>query len=81
MGLAISVNYYPLFLLPLWFSFYWHRGLLRFGVGVLLTVLVMVARWSSRRDSFARSSTQVRQMFGWKIDLSTHGRRLLGLRT
>src|SRR5665811_189578 len=43
MGLAISCNYFPLFLLPLWFSFYWHRGLLRFGAGVLATLLVMVA--------------------------------------
>ena len=30
MGLAIGVIYYPVFLLPLWLSFYWQRGLLRF---------------------------------------------------
>ena len=27
LGLAAGVNYYPLFLLPLWISFYWQRGL------------------------------------------------------
>ena len=26
MGLACGLVYYPLFLLPLWFSFYWQRG-------------------------------------------------------
>jgi uncharacterized membrane protein len=26
MGLAVSVIYYPWFLLPLWCGFYWRRG-------------------------------------------------------
>jgi hypothetical protein len=42
IGLAISVFYYPLFLLPLWISFYWQRGLARFGLGALGSVAVMV---------------------------------------
>src|SRR4029450_4785981 len=42
IGLALSVFYYPLFLLPLWISFYWQRGLARFLVGVLGSVAVMV---------------------------------------
>jgi hypothetical protein len=66
MGLAISVNYFPLFLLPLWFSFYWHRGLLRFGAGVLATVLVMVASLAFTSDSVHMFFEQVRQMFGMK---------------
>jgi hypothetical protein len=65
MGLAISVNYFPLFLLPLWLSFYWHRGLLRFGAGVLATLLVMVASLAFTSDSFSMFIEQVRQMFGW----------------
>src|SRR5262245_39706140 len=42
IGLALSVFYYPLFLLPLWISFYWQRGLGRFVMGVLGSVVVMV---------------------------------------
>ncbi len=42
MGLAIGVVYYPIFLLPLWLSFYWQRGLTRFAVGVL-SMLIMLS--------------------------------------
>ncbi len=35
LGLAAGLIYYPLFLLPLWCSFYWRRGLVRFVGGVL----------------------------------------------
>ncbi len=42
LGLAIGVIYYPLFLLPLWFSFYWARGLLRFTAGLVSVLAVMV---------------------------------------
>jgi hypothetical protein len=42
IGLALSVFYYPLFLLPLWISFYWQRGLARFLIGVIGSVAVMV---------------------------------------
>ncbi len=41
IGLATSLVYYPLFLLPLWVSFYWRRGLARFSVGVLATLVAM----------------------------------------
>ena len=39
IGLAAGVVYYPLFLLPLWVSFYWQRGLMRFSIGVLSMLL------------------------------------------
>ncbi len=42
LGLAIGIIYYPLFLLPLWFSFYWQRGMLRFAVGLVSVLAVMV---------------------------------------
>lgn len=42
IGLALSVFYYPLFLLPLWISFYWQRGLGRFIGGAAGAVAVMV---------------------------------------
>jgi hypothetical protein len=42
IGLATSVVYYPIFLLPLWISFYWERGFARFITGVLGSAAVMV---------------------------------------
>ena len=51
LGLAGGLLYYPLFLLPLWFSFYWQRGARVFcaGVVVMLVVLVLaLARVSGR---------------------------------
>jgi hypothetical protein len=41
IGLATSMVYYPLFLLPLWISFYWRKGLMRFLIGVVATLVVM----------------------------------------
>jgi hypothetical protein len=41
IGLATGLVYYPLFLLPLWISFYWRKGLMRFLIGVVSTLLVM----------------------------------------
>jgi hypothetical protein len=38
IGLAIGVFYYPLFLLPLWISFYWEKGFKHFLLGVLISV-------------------------------------------
>lgn len=43
IGLAMSTFYYPFFLLPLWLSFYWQRGVMRFLGGLLLAVGAMVA--------------------------------------
>ena len=42
LGLAAGVNYYPLFLLPLWISFYWQRGFARFLMGTLGSLAVIV---------------------------------------
>src|SRR4051812_32403285 len=44
IGLAFGTVYCPMFLLPLWISFYWQRGLTRFIVGLVVSVgLVMLA--------------------------------------
>ncbi len=43
VGAAAGLVYYPLFLLPLWFSFYWQRGARRFAVGVLSMLGVLTA--------------------------------------
>jgi hypothetical protein len=56
--------YYPVFLLPLWCSFYWQRGVLRFAGGVLSMLIVLVATlyFHPYGPSFA---ADLRQMFGW----------------
>jgi hypothetical protein len=44
IGLAFGTVYCPMFLLPLWISFYWQRGLTRFLIGLVVSVgLVMLA--------------------------------------
>lgn len=43
LGLAAGTVYYPLFLLPLWISFYWRRGLVRLLAGTLSMLLLLVA--------------------------------------
>ena len=65
IGLAIGVIYYPLFLLPLWLGFYWQRGLLRFSLGVVSTLALLVASLAFTSDSLAGFGAQVQQMFGW----------------
>jgi hypothetical protein len=66
MGLAISVNYYPVFLLPLWLSFYWHRGLLRFTGGVVAMIAVMVASLIFTSHDLQSFLEQLRQMVNWR---------------
>ena len=65
VGLAIGTIYYPVFLLPLWCSFYWERGLRRFCLGVSAALAVLVAAlWLTSPDA-AVFLGQLRQMFGW----------------
>ena len=41
MGAAAAFIFYPVFLLPVWCTFYWRRGLIRFLAGFVLAA----ARW------------------------------------
>lgn len=64
LGLAAGVNYYPLFLLPLWLSFYWPRGLTRFISGVsysLITCVLALFFFSRNMGEFWQ---HIRAMFG-----------------
>lgn len=65
MGLAIGTIYYPLFLLPLWLSFYWQRGFVRFGAGVLAALAVLALSLLFTSDSIGMFWDQLKQMFGW----------------
>jgi len=65
IGLAIGTIYYPVFLLPLWCSFYWERGIRRFALGVAAALLLLVLTLFVTSPSAAVFAGQLRQMFGW----------------
>jgi hypothetical protein len=71
LGLAIGMFYYPIWLLPLWCSFYWQRGVVRFGAGVvaMLLLLVGVLYFHPHSHSFM---TDLQQMFGALWPRSDH---------
>jgi hypothetical protein len=80
IGLAGGLVFFPLFLLPLWIGFYWRRGAVRFAVGALvaLTVLVLLAAaasvdlesfWSQLRTMFGAGVLSLEQTDGfWKSE-------------
>lgn len=41
IGTAAALIFYPLFLLPLWCSFYWQRGLVRFSAAAAFAIVLM----------------------------------------
>lgn len=69
MGLAIGVNYYPAFLLPLWIAFYWHRGMLRFVAGIAAMLLVLVGTLVFTSADQAQFLAHLSQMFGLRAPI------------
>lgn len=65
IGLATGVSYYPIFLLPLWISFYWERGKRRFIIGVLAAVLVCIAGLIFTSVDMKAFGSQLQTMFGF----------------
>jgi hypothetical protein len=63
LGLAGGLVYYPLFLLPLWFSFYWQRGARHFAVGVVAMLALLMIALSF--DDSASLLQHLRRMFGF----------------
>jgi len=64
IGSAVGVVYYPLFLLPLWVSFYWQRGVGRFVIGAMIAVGGMVASLLFVAPDVATFWICVQKMFG-----------------
>jgi len=73
IGLAAGLIGYPLFLVPLWTGFYWRRGLIRFAVGVvaglvllvfLLLIFMLVLRLFGLTD-VGSFGDWLAQLFGW----------------
>ena len=64
IGLLSGTTYYPAFLLPLWCSFYWFRGLKRFLTGVSLMIAVLVVTMAVTATSTEQFVDRLLQMFG-----------------
>ena len=65
IGLATTVAYYPFFLLPLWFSFYWERGARRFMLGVLIALAIGIGGLIFTSVDSADFLDQLKAMFGF----------------
>jgi hypothetical protein len=65
LGLATGAIYYPLFLLPLWVGFYWQRGLLRFTIGYVSMLAMLVGLLALTSTDFDHFLAQVKMMAGW----------------
>jgi hypothetical protein len=64
IGLAMGAVYYPLFLLPLWISFYWQRGVVRFLLGVVVALSVAALSLAFVSADFVSFWHKIQQMFG-----------------
>jgi len=64
IGSAIGVVYYPMFLLPLWVSFYWQRGVWRFVLGTLTSLSIMTASLLFVSKDLSAFWANVQTMFG-----------------
>lgn len=66
-GLATAAIYYPLFLLPLWISFYWQRGMLRFCIGVAVVMAISIGVIAIYTANLDRFILDLRQMLGLTV--------------
>ena len=71
VGLASGTIYYPAFLLPLWCSFYWFRGLKRFLTGVMLMIALLVFSMALTATSTEQFFDHLQQMFGIRLPRNT----------
>ena len=69
IGLAAGTIYYPAFLIPLWCSYYWARGVKRFITGVLITVAVLVITQAATAESWDQFLMHLRLMFGIRLPI------------
>lgn len=66
LGLACGTLFFPIFLLPIWISFYWKRGAMKFATALVLTGAVLLG---SLVLTSADTHSLTRQMIG-SIDWS-----------
>lgn len=65
IGLATGASYYPVFLIPLWVSFYWDRGMRRFTAWFLVTILLCSLSLIFTSVSLGDFWQQLQKMFGF----------------
>ncbi len=71
LGLAGGLSFYPLFLLPLWCSFYWRRGMIRFALGAAATLVTMALLLLLSPPELGSYSEQLQLTFGALNPLKT----------
>lgn len=64
LGLASGAIYFPIYLLPLWISFYWRRGLTRFLCGWCAAVVGVAVMSAFFVESAGEWLTEIQAMFG-----------------
>lgn len=69
IGLATGVSYYPLFLLPLWISFYWENGVKRFVAGVLIALSVCIGGLMMTSSDLSHFGSQLQATFGFWLPM------------
>ncbi len=67
IGLASGTSYYPVFLLPLWCSYYWDRGVKRFATGVLIMLGVLVVSMAVTGTTWEVVQQRFQAMFGLHV--------------
>lgn len=72
IGLASGTVYYPAFLLPLWCSYYWNRGLKRFVAGVVLMLGVLVLTLAFTATDTQLFIDRLLQMFGMRLPMNAN---------
>ncbi len=72
IGLASGTIYYPLLLLPLWISFYWQRGLMRFLIGLVASIAVVIIAAGFIAEDTQKFLAYLQQMFGVALPEATN---------
>lgn len=72
IGLASGTVYYPAFLIPLWCSYYWNRGLKRFVAGVVLMLGVLVLTLAFTATNTEKFIETLLQMFGLRLPMNAN---------
>lgn len=75
IGLGMGTSYFALYLLPLWISFYWQRGLARFIFGVIASLAGLALLLAVTSDSMLSFWHRFQAMFGlWSMAMDNlHG--------
>lgn len=67
IGALAGTIYYPIFLAPLWVTFYWQKGVTRFVIGVVVALALLVTTLVFTSTDAAMFFARVQQMFGLSL--------------